>query len=172
MADLKLYRVKCTVSGTLKHVWGDDNAPTLCPDGHAIDAAHTAVIGADPLFSPHTSTSLAVAKKKRIAEVDAKTFQLVSAGFQHQALTFGLGLYAQINFLGLKDRKGDPIFPLTTGNIDDTDTITLSNGTEADSFYEAAWDGVNVHRASGETIKGQIRAAATIADVEAVADNR
>lgn len=116
-------------------------------------------------------------KKRRYAEIDARTEQLIAEGFEYPPTSgqvFSLSRSAQANLLGLKTMADDPAFsyPVTWNFLDDSGTLSIPDSATALAFYMTAVGTVRARRDSGTAIKDLIRAATTEAEVLAVVDPR
>ncbi len=116
---------------------------------------------------------LAAIKSGKILEIDAKTVGLIAAGFTYNNKTFSLSDNAQKKVIAwkIKADNGDNA-SRTAATIDSMDTEVLADGAAVSAFYNAAFDEVQSHIDSGETLLASVRAATDKAGVDAVADNR
>jgi len=111
-------------------------------------------------------------KKKKNKAIDQKTGVLISAGFSFNSKTFSLSSDAQRNWAEIHTNKDsanipDPV-PVTT--VDDEEYLLAK--TDMDSFYWTGFAVIKGHLDSGRALKLQVKAATTIAGVQAVVDNR
>ncbi len=111
-------------------------------------------------------------KKAKMDDIDVRTRELIVDGFTHSGKTFSLSTEAQLKISGDNGARGDITYPVVYGNIDDTDTISLANAPDLHAMWVAARDARYGHLKSGTDLKVTVRAAATIAAVDAVMDNR
>ncbi len=108
--------------------------------------------------------------KKKLA-IDLKTQQLIGQGFTYASKIFSLSSNAQLYWSNLLNiPSGD--FPLTVNTLDDLDSYAIADTTDAQGMYGAALSAVKGNLASGTALKGQVRAATTKTEVDAVVDSR
>lgn len=122
--------------------------------------------------TPGLVQSLALAKQAKCKEIDTRTDELVGAGFTFGAKQFSLSLSAQLTLIGARLSKTDLTYPVEWNTIDDGDKHSIANFGELDTFFLTALGTVRAHLDSGTSLKDQCRAATTIAELDAVVDNR
>ena len=108
----------------------------------------------------------------RMAEIDAKTEELISEGFTYQSKLFSLSLNSQINISALNQSRTELSYPITYNTKDDMDAYSVTDATDMNNMYMTALSVKKAHLDSGSSLKQQIRDAADIAAVNAVIDNR
>lgn len=133
-----------------------------------MDAAEKAVVDA---------ALLPQAKEAKIAEIDTRTAELIDQGFEWppaSGIIHSFSLEAQANLLGLELARNDPalVYPVVWNSKDDGATTSLADATEVHGFYLTALATKRAHLDSGTLLKDQVRAALTIAEVDAVIDPR
>ncbi len=118
-------------------------------------------------------------KGQKCAQIDARTQELIGEGFTHASKQFSLSSNAQRYWSGLVTAvnaglvvNGAPHFPLTVNTVDDSDTHDIADVAEVLAVYGVSVATVRGHLGSGTVIKDQVRAAADVATVEAIVDNR
>jgi hypothetical protein len=118
--------------------------------------------------------SLAAAKVIKHRAIDVKTSALIAVGFTFAGKTFSLSQNAQSNLIGLDLTRLDValVYPITYNTKDDMDTHSLANAVDVHNLYLTALGTYRAHLDSGTALKDQVRAAATVAAVDAVADVR
>jgi len=118
--------------------------------------------------------SLVEAKKAKFAEVDARTDELIASGFTFASKQFSLSQNAQSRLMGINQVRDDEnvVYPIKWNTIDDSDTYSIPDSATVLGFYLTAVGTYRTHVDSGTTLKDQVRAATTIAEVNAVVDNR
>ena len=109
-------------------------------------------------------------KKEKNHSIDQKTGYLFSLGFVYDTNTFSLSLSAQSNWNTLKGSEADFTWPVSVSTIDDGEYILPQTSLQA--FWEAARDEGKVHLDGGRSLKQQVNAATTIAEIDAIVDNR
>jgi hypothetical protein len=118
--------------------------------------------------------SLAVAKQAAFATIDKKTDEIIARGFPFAGKVFSTSIEAQARMLGMDMLRTDPNmqFPITWNVMDDTDSLQIA---DADTAHAFVLTGIGYYRAaidSGSALKAAVRAATTLAAVEAVTDAR
>ena len=76
--------------------------------------------------------------------------------------------------MGTHQIKDDPAltYPLDWNTIDDLDVYAIPDAATLDGFYLTGVGTIRAHLDSGTALKTSVRAATTIAEVDAVVDNR
>lgn len=114
--------------------------------------------------------TLAEKKIYRLQEVDRRTDELISYGFQYNDETFSLSLAAQATWLGLKSLSALLSWPVEVSTLDSNSySLSLLN---LNAFVGTAAATVQAHLASGRSIKLQINAAQNETELDAIEDNR
>jgi hypothetical protein len=124
----------------------------------------------EAIISNHEANPLSARKAAKIAAIDSRTDDLIRQGFAFDGKNFSLSTEAQGNWTALfvfKDILSWPI-PVTT-NDDEEYSLTLEN---LPSFCLSAAGVVNAAISSGRALKIAANAATTIAELDAVVDNR
>lgn len=151
--------------GTL-HVWFGDTRP--------VDGARLLEI-IPPL--PTDQGELAAAKAARLAAIDVRTDALIALGFRFppapEGNLFSLAPSAVQQLIGAYAGREHPLFtyPVKWGALDGT-SVTLPDAASLEMFYLVAVGTVRARLDSGQALKEQVVAAQTLAEVEAVVDNR
>lgn len=116
---------------------------------------------------------LEVLKARKIGNIDARTREIIDQGFQFEGNNYSLSEAAQRNLLGIAQmhKEGVLPLPLSMPNIDDTffATLTVAN---IDAFVSAGRNGYASAAMSGTPLKNQVTAATTVAELDAIVDNR
>ncbi len=120
-------------------------------------------------------------KTAKVTAVDAKTDELIALGFTFDSMQFSLSLGAQMKMVGTHQIK-DALaltYPINWNSIDDEDVYAIGAGTDhaadaaiLDAFYLTGLGTLRAHLDSGTALKDSVRAATTIAAVDAVVDSR
>lgn len=124
------------------------------------------------------SPALGNAKATKAAAIDARTRELIAAGFAYNGKVFSLSAEAQSYWNGLGNLTANGLltepddFPITVNTLDDADTYGIANIADAVGLFANAAATVKTHLASGTALKDEVRAATTVAGVAAVIDNR
>jgi hypothetical protein len=139
----------------------------VCFDA-AIDAADKTTM--DGVVANHAGSAKAVKYKA----IDKRTDELIAGGFAYGGKQFSLSATAQMKMVGTHGVRDDPAltYPIVWNTIDDNDTYSLTDATDLHNFYLT---GVGTMRSildSGTSLKGQVRAATTKAEIDAVVDPR
>lgn len=120
--------------------------------------------------------TLAEAKTLKIAAIDARTSELIMAGFPFDNNNFSMSEAAQRNWIGLLSayNAGMISFPFTISTVDE-ETYQLVNSTALLQFmgtfmvYQVS---PSAPLGSGRILKAQVTACTTVAEVEAIVDPR
>jgi hypothetical protein len=118
---------------------------------------------------------LKAAKTQKIAAIDSNTHALIAAGFQYPTSTgqiFSLSDNAQRTLLDADVQRNDLTYPVVWNTKDDTGTFALPNAATLHAFVLTGSTTIRAHLDSGTALKDQVRAATTIAEVDAVTDAR
>lgn len=130
------------------------------------------------IVSDHKAVgSLAIAKRHRFSEIDRRTRELICDGFEYpqgSGQRFSLSACGQARLMGLNQVRNDPnvIYPVHWNTKNDLALISLEDADQILAFYLAAVGTYRAHVDSGTSLKSLVRAATTIAEIEAVEDNR
>lgn len=121
-----------------------------------------------------TALHLQDRKNERVLEVDAKTDAMIAAGFAYRSVTFSLTLEAQCQLLAVFAFRdtGALSYPIRWNSLDDTDQIDIIDAADLTQFCMTALGTVRSILDTGTVLKDQIRAATTVAEVDAIVDNR
>lgn len=126
----------------------------------------------DKIVALHPLTKV---KAARYEEVDVQTVALIDGGFPYNSQIFSLSIPSQITMLGLDAVRNDPafVFPVNLNVKDDTtDPFVVPDAPTAHDMFMTAVATYRGYKDAGTALKNQIRAAQTVADVNAVVDNR
>jgi len=128
--------------------------------------------------SPPTSTSIIgkhfPLKYTRIVEIDKKTDLIISNGFTYSSKQFSLSIQAQSKMTAAYQLKDNPalVYPIEWNTIDDSDSYSIIDSSDLNSFYLTAIGTIRAILDSGTNLKKQIREATTVSEVNAIVDNR
>jgi len=113
-------------------------------------------------------------KGQKLQEINNNTDDLIKVGYTYAGLTFSLSEKAQTNILALYSTKDDPVlhYPLVFNTIDDLNSFEAIDATTIANMYYSALATVKGRIDSGTVFKDQIRNATTVAEVDAIQDNR
>ncbi len=109
-------------------------------------------------------------KADKVAEIDAKTGELIAEGFVFDGQTFSLSEKAQLNWLGIKSSIDILPFPISI-STKDSHEYSLQE-VDALPFSIAAIAGKQIHLDSGRVLSVQVVDAETHAEVDGVIDER
>ena len=128
----------------------------------------------DATVAAHDPEGLDAAKTKKAALIDKRTDELIAAGMTHAGKKFSLSLASQMKMVGSHEARDEPAFsyPVSWNTLDDKDKHNIADSAELHTFYLTAMGTIRAHLDSGTAIKDQVRAATTVAAVEAVEDPR
>lgn len=136
---------------------------------------HTKTSGDGTDISHYTATlQLRERKKTRVVLIDRKTDWLIAQGFVVGVKRFSLTMYAQMKMTAAHQVKDDPalVYPIRWNTIDDRDSHDIANATALNTFYMTGFNMVRGHLDSGTVFKDAIRAATSVAELDAVVDDR
>ena len=137
-------------------------------DGDADPPATGSILG-DHAGPP---SPLERAKVLKIADIDRRSRALIRNGFQHGGKTFSLSANAQLSLIGDFAARNDLSYPVKWNTKNDRDTASFADAVALKALILAGFTARNSHRNSGTALKDAVRAATTIAEVDAVVDNR
>jgi len=113
-------------------------------------------------------------KEFRYNQIDKRTVEIISAGFTFDGKLFSLSAQAQNNWTNIKSQKevfnAMGLFPIQV-STKDSDVYFLQY-TDVDAFWGAGMVAVKTPYNIGGNLKKSIFDATTIAEVDAVIDNR
>jgi hypothetical protein len=133
-----------------------------------------------PNVRPMTSEELAAvqltqAQTVALAAIDAKTQSLLAAGFSYTNSggtgTFDVTPPSQTIWLGLMLSAAMQTYPLAIGTTANT-LFNLLSAADVQAWYAAGVTRVQTIMSGGVSLKAQIQAATSVADVQAIQDNR
>jgi hypothetical protein len=124
-------------------------------------------------YVPPTPPTIDELKAGRIAEVDAKSLELLAAGFTFSGVTFDIRTdQERWKELMLAATSGLIPYPVSVYGMDKESTVSLADLTAVKQFvgsYMAAREGV---LAPGRVLKAAMTAATTEAELAAIIDER
>ena len=136
----------------------------------------------DAAISAHEGTqgaaaiaeALTAAKAAKVAVIEQRTQQIIELGFSYAGKVFSLSESAQRKISGFQTAivSGIAPFPQQWSTLDNLDFVSLADATEATQFFGQALGTVAAIENSGNALKSQASAATTIAELDAVEDNR
>jgi len=174
------FRVWDTDADAWDFGWGVDTPTQAFTDpAHAIDPDRILLIKsvetADNLdnLDPNNFT-LEQARTVKCDSIDYRTRQLIGEGFTYSGKTFSLSDAAQLKMSGLNQVRSEAAitYPVKANTIDDQDVYAIPDAATFLAFYLEGVTTLRGHVDSGTELKDQARAAATVAEVEAVVDPR
>lgn len=116
--------------------------------------------------------ALSNAKTRAMSRIDARTDDLIAAGFVVGGKTFSASDAAQMKWLGMYASKDALSYPVTVPTVDDSSFVTLVDAADVVTYYTALLSHVQSTLASGIVLKAQVTEATDLAGVAAVVDNR
>lgn len=119
---------------------------------------------------------LAGYKNRRLEEIDTRTRELIDTGFEFDGEVFSLSIQSQINWKRLRTSiltgvLTDLDFPRTEATLNHGE-YTLNRVSHASDFYAAYANRLDQRLRAGRSLKSQIKAATTKAEIDAVVDDR
>jgi len=117
---------------------------------------------------------LAAVKAKKFAAIDVRTVELIETGYTFNGKKFSLSLPAQIRTMGIHQVRDNPavVYPIKWNTRDDDEAVDVPDSATVDGMYLTGLGTYRAHVDGGTTLKDLVRAATTIAEVEAVVDPR
>ena len=121
---------------------------------------------------------LALVKAAKFSAIDSRTEELILEGFSFAAKVFSLSSNAQSYWNGLANLISNNMlveptdFPIILNTLTDGSTHSLQTITECLQFFGTASGTVKGRLESGTALKTEVRAATTVAEVNAIVDNR
>ena len=165
-----------------KSIWEyviSDVIPTVLPVNPADDvkANSVSIMQQDILYNDGTLKQLTLPNYKRLRfdEIDRKTGELISQGFEYPPLSgniFSFSVNAQSNLLGTYSAKDLLQYPFSWSLKDDSAVYQIANIAEMSNFFMTALGTKKAWQDSGTVLKQEIENAQTEAEVDAIIDNR
>ena len=118
------------------------------------------------------TAALASSKRNKFDEIDARTEELIATGYVFAGKVFSLSANAQKYWIGLVVGKDMMTYPLAVNTLDDSSTYDIQDAATVVGMYATAMGTVKARLGSGTALKDLVRAATTIAEVDAVVDPR
>jgi hypothetical protein len=117
---------------------------------------------------------LSLVKIEKIEAIDGRTRDLIAQGFTLGGIVFSLSASAQSTLLGLDLIRLElsVVYPIAYNSIDDKAVYSITNAIVAHDLFLAAVGTVRSWLDSGTALKDLVRAATTVAQVQAIVDNR
>jgi len=118
--------------------------------------------------------SLLEYKNRKFKDIDDRTGELISKGFQFAGKVFSLSLNAQAKMMGLNQVRSEPevVYPIRWNTKDDNDYYDLVNADAVRAFYLTGVGTYRAHVDAGTVFKDLVRNASSIPEVDAIVDNR
>ncbi len=172
------FRIRLTDVPGQSKVWVPDHEGIDKQFGHVNDGQPVETIRASlfrdvneayPDVYTLTWDSLPDAKADKVKAINARTAELIAAGFVHQGVRYPMSLQNQIHYQWMPALSLGA--SIVMSNIDDTiqtsfDTLTLPN------FLATARAFLNATMQQANTLKKKVIDATTVAQVDAVKDTR
>lgn len=144
--------------------------------GTNVDLSTSELADIDVLIAAH-KPALHLAKQAKVTAIDQRTKALIDEGFEFppsSGQVFSLSASAQVVLLALEAARGDPLFayPVVYNTKDESAVINLDNSDGVHAFFLTAIGVCRGRLDSGTAIKNEVRAATTVAEVNAIVDPR
>jgi hypothetical protein len=144
--------------------------------GTKVDLSADELAAIDDLIGAH-KPELSLAKQAKVAAIDQRTKTLIDEGFEFppkSGQVFSLSATAQVVLLALEAARADPLFayPVVYSTKDESAVIQLEDSDGVHAFFVTAIGVCRGHLDSGTAIKNEVRAANTVAEVNAIVDPR
>lgn len=117
------------------------------------------------------SAELAAYKKNKNLSIDAKTKELIESGITYNNVLFSSSETAQNNWLAMDQLRDDLTYPFGVTTFDDSE-YTFQDAGELHTFVLVGFATIEPHYSSGRSLKIQVNGASSIAEVDAIEDNR
>lgn len=149
----------------------DEDSLTTLFDGPISAGNETTV---DGVLAAHDHT-LDMSKAAKKDAINSKTRSLISQGFEYPAASgtfYSLSRNAQMSINTANGNRSDLNYPVKWDSKDDMSDISFANASALHAFGVASAETIVGHRESGRALKATVRVATTVAQVDAVVDNR
>ena len=110
-------------------------------------------------------------KEAKNDAIDARTQELIAAGFDFEGNTFSLSMMAQMNWVALNSARDDLTFPVAVSTKDNQE-VTFANATRLHTFCMTALAAGKAHYDSGRALKLAVNGCVDIAAVDTINDAR
>lgn len=130
----------------------------------------------DAAVTAHKQNTDALARAQRIflENIDKRTDELIEQGFSFGGHMFSLSVEAQIRVEGMDRLRTDPVcvYPVEWNALDDGASVSLADAAALHNFFLTAVGTLRARVDSGTVLKNQVRAATSLAELNAITDNR
>jgi hypothetical protein len=119
--------------------------------------------------------TLAEAKLAKVDEIEQRTVELFTQGFEYPAASgdfYSLSPRGQLNLVAANSLRTDLTYPSVWTTIDNTGSISFSNAAEINTFAAAGVVAMRVILEAGNALKVTVEAAIDIDAVAAIVDTR
>jgi len=148
--------------------------------GSVVDVAYPTALSngdkaqLDAVIAAHRDAAhwLPDVKRAKFKAIDEKTNELIAGGFVYQGKTFELYLEAQVRLIGMLVLKDMLTYPIAYNSKDDFDFVNLTSPTDILTMAGTALSYIGAYLNGGTALKQAVRAATTIAEVDAIVDPR
>lgn len=132
------------------------------------------VLGQCIALTNSPTTTLQEAKQAKFEQIDKKTNEIIARGYVWEGVVLSLSLPSQTRLNGVYAMQDDPPggYPIVWNSLDDNSFVTLEDAKDTVSMHDAAGNRLREVVDSGTAIKEEVRAATTVAEVEAIVDPR
>lgn len=127
----------------------------------------------DGIVSSHDGTLLK-AKQIKYYEIDKRTTELIGDGFEFDETIFSLSQAAQMRLVGINQVREMPqvSYPIKWNSKKDDSVYEVTDSNNLLGMFLTGLGTYRAHVDSGTDIKDLVRAATTVAEVEAIVDPR
>ena len=115
--------------------------------------------------------TLEQAKEAKKMAIDGRTDELIAGGFPYDSKMFSLSIEAQATWLGMSEAKAYLTYPFEV-STKEGNAYNLADATAVTMFFLTGVNAVKSYIASGRSLKVQVNAATTVAEVDAIVDPR
>lgn len=158
------------------HLFDDDATFTFEDELSAGEVTTLDTVVADHIAASG-ARALQEAKVAKQRAIDDRTSELILAGFEFppsSGLLFSASPEMQRTLQGLYAVRSHPAitYPVVWATTDNQETVDLEDADDVESFYLTGLGTIRAYKDSGTALKLTVKAATTIAEVDAVEDNR
>ena len=130
-----------------------------------------AVVGDEVVLKPEIER---VAWRRFIAyaKIGQRTDELIALGHTYLGMQFSTSTETRTTVLAMIQSRDSLAYPIRFNSLDDSGYVDLASAAEVVAFYENGVGTVRARLDSGTALKDQVRAATTLAELDAVVDPR
>lgn len=150
---------------------------SVCGDGHVVFELELSGPDETLLYATMDAHAVDELKETQVAKeaaINLKTDAMIAAGFMYNSKNFSLSIESQSKMTAAYQIRNEPamVWPIRWNTRDDQDAHELVDAAELAVFYMTAVGTIRAILDSGTALKDAVRAATTVAEVDAVVDPR